>query len=94
MEDILDPSRNIDPMFRLSTLTDSQGGTQTVMNLHEKGDEYLMNDVTGQSAAVPKEQVVKVSVQPTSLMPGGFESVLTEEDFFSLIAFLVSPSVD
>ena len=93
IEDILDPSRNIDPMFRLSTLTDTKGATQTVMNLHERGDDYLMNDVSGQPVTLPKKQIASVSVESTSLMPGGFEA-LTEDDLFSLIALLVSRSAE
>jgi putative heme-binding domain-containing protein len=94
LEDILDPSRNIDPVFRLSTLTDINGATQTVMNLQERGTEYLMNDVSGLPLSTPKQHIKNVSVQSTSLMPGGFESALSEDDLFSLIAYLVSPSAE
>ena len=90
MEDILDPSRNIDPMFRLTTLTDAKGATQTVMNLHQQGEDYVMNDVIGQPVTLPKRQVANLSVQTTSLMPGGFEVALSEDDLFNVIAFLVS----
>ena len=90
MEDILDPSRAIDPIFRLTTVTDPQGGTQSGMNLQDLGETYRLTDLTGQVVTLPKHQVAKISPMETSLMPGGFETTLTADDFFSLIHFLVT----
>jgi putative heme-binding domain-containing protein len=92
MEDILDPSRNIDPSFRLSTVSTRQGDPQTVMNVQLQGEQYVMATITGQQVNLPKDQVVSVAPINTSLMPGVFESTLSEDDFFSLVKFLVVPT--
>ncbi|MEO6003177.1 MAG: hypothetical protein ABIZ04_07545, partial [Opitutus sp.] len=92
MEDILDPSRNIDPTFRLSTVTLRNGETRMGMNLQPQGDSLTLNDVAGQPITLAKHDVSSVVPVPTSLMPGVFETTLSQEDLFSLINYLISPA--
>ncbi|HUR57481.1 MAG TPA: c-type cytochrome, partial [Opitutaceae bacterium] len=89
VEDILDPSRNIDPAFRLSNLTLKNGETKSGLNLREQGDRVLLAEpATGQDIAIPRAKVVEITASPVSAMPPSFEALLSEQDLFDLIEYL------
>jgi putative membrane-bound dehydrogenase-like protein len=88
MEDILDPSRNVDPAFRVVTVTLKNGETHTGVNLREEGGAVVASDAAGKDVRFPKTQVASTKTERVSLMPQIFESAIPEEDFYHLIAFL------
>lgn len=92
VEDILDPSRNVDPAFRLVTVTLKNGETKSGLNLRDEGDRTLLTDpATQQPITLAKPDIAATAVSPVSAMPAIFESALSEKEFFDLIEFLRAP---
>lgn len=91
VEDILDPSRNVDPTFRLTTLTLKNGETKSGMNLREEAGRVLLRDPnSGEEIAVAKADVAETTPAAISPMPAAFETALKEQEFFDLVDFLRS----
>ncbi len=91
VEDILDPNRNVDPLFRLTTVTMKNGETKAGMNLRDEGERVVLRDpATAQDVTVLKRDVVETTPSGVSPMPAAFETVLSEQDFFDLLDFLRS----
>lgn len=94
VEDILDPSRNVDPAFRLNVVTLKNGETKSGINLREEGDRVLLRDPgTAQDVVVPKGEIKETAASPVSPMPAAFETVLSQQDFFDLLDYLRNPAV-
>jgi putative membrane-bound dehydrogenase-like protein len=92
-EDILDPSRNVDPAFRLVTLTLKSGETRSGMNHREEHGRVLLTDpATGRTADFSPGDVTAAVPAPISAMPAVFETLLTEPDLFDLVAYLRTPA--
>ena len=92
IEDILDPSRNIDPNFRLTTVTLKNGDTKSGLNLRTEGDVTLLRDpATNQDVTVPTADIQATASSPVSPMPAAFDTLLPEPDFFALVTYLRSP---
>jgi putative heme-binding domain-containing protein len=93
IEDILDPSRNVDPAFRLASVTLRNGETVGGMDLREEGSELRVVDpATGTERRFAKADVVSHAVLASSAMPAAFESALSEQEFHDLLAYLLRPS--
>ncbi len=93
VEDILDPNRNVDPAFRLTTVTLKSGEMKTGMNHRDAPDRIVLLDpATGQDIIVTRSDVREVTAATGSPMPAIFESTLSEPEFFDLIALLRSPA--
>jgi putative heme-binding domain-containing protein len=93
LEDILDPSRNIDPSFRLVTVTLKNGETKSGMNHRLEGDGVLLTDPgTGENIEIPRAEVADVSVTSLSAMPAAFETALSAPELLDVISFLGSPA--
>jgi putative heme-binding domain-containing protein len=93
IEDILDPNRNVDPAFRLASVTLRSGETRLGMNLREDAQAYHLTDPsTGREESVPKSQTTASGVGAGSPMPAVFENSMSEKDFFDLLAHLLRPT--
>jgi putative heme-binding domain-containing protein len=93
VEDILDPSRNVDPAFRLTSVTLKNGETKSGLNQRDQGDRVLLTDpATGQDVALAKSEIAELVPLPVSPMPATFETVLSEPELFDLIEFLRRPA--
>lgn len=91
VEDILDPSRNIDPGFRLTTVTLKSGETKGGFNLREQGDQVQLTDPsTGTEFSLPRSEVAETTPSPISPMPPTFETTLTSRELLDVIAYLRS----
>lgn len=89
-EDILDPNRNVDAHFRLTTLR-RQDGSRVAGFVAGEGPEVLtLLDGTGQAHWVLQSEVVGREVSALSLMPAGFGDLLSAEDFGNLAGWLLS----
>ncbi|MCX6956244.1 MAG: c-type cytochrome, partial [Verrucomicrobia bacterium] len=92
VEDILDPSRNVDPEFRLTAVTLKNGETKTGMNHRTEGDRVLWRDpATTQDVVVAKADVTEIVPSAVSPMPAAFETLLSEQDFADLLDYLRAP---
>lgn len=90
MEDILDPNRNVDPMFRQTAIETTEGQTFAGLNPRTEGALRVLTDATGKNVTIPVANVKSETQSKLSLMPVGFESAIPKQDFYDLIAFLLS----
>src|SRR5262249_40907521 len=69
LEDVLDPNRNVDQAFRLTTLTLKNGMIESGLLLKEEGEVLVLADAKGKEVRVPKKQVDEKVVSQISPMP-------------------------
>lgn len=92
IEDILDPNRNVDPLFRQTIIETSDGQTLAGLNAHEEGELLVLTDVTGKPVSVPRAKIKTQTQSKLSLMPPIFETTIAPADFNDLLGFLFSPA--
>jgi putative heme-binding domain-containing protein len=90
MEDILDPSRNVDRAFRTTLITMKDGDVETGLFRREEGELLVFAQSAGKEFSLPKKDVQSRRESETSLMPDNFSDILPVQDFNDLIAFLLS----
>jgi len=90
VEDILDPSRNVDPAFRVTLLTLKDGEVESGLIRREEGETVIIADSTGKEHSLPKSNIAERRPSQLSLMPDSFSQVIEPKDFNHLIAFLLS----
>jgi len=89
IEDMLDPSRNVDPAFRLTTLTLKNGESKSGLNLRIEEDRTLLRDpATNEDITVATADIKETIPLSISPMPAAYDSVLSENDFFALVGYL------
>ena len=90
LEDVLDPSRNVDAAFRQHVYQLRNGQTVAGLLRRTEGELVVVADSTGKEVSFPESQVRRSAVSGLSLMPGNFGEVIPPGDFNDLIAFLLS----
>jgi putative heme-binding domain-containing protein len=90
IEDVLDPSRNVDPTFRVTLFALKQGEAESGLIRREEGETVVIADATGKEKSIPKNEIVGRRESALSLMPDNFSEVIKPQDFNQLIAFLLS----
>ena len=90
MEDILDPNRNVDQTFRVTNLALKNGQIVTGLLLREEGEVLILADSQGKEIRVPRSSVEERSISPLSPMPANLVDQIAEDDFYRLMAFLLS----
>jgi putative heme-binding domain-containing protein len=93
LEDILDPNRNVDQAFRLTTLNLKSGQIRSGLLLKEEGQVYVLADDKGKEVRVAKEDVQEKSVSQISPMPADMAKSIPEKDFNDLLAYLLTQRV-
>jgi putative heme-binding domain-containing protein len=89
LEDILDPSRNVDQAFRATTLTLTNGQILSGLVLREEGAVIVLADAQGKEQRIPKETVEERVVSQLSPMPADFAEKLSEPELYNLLAYLL-----
>jgi putative heme-binding domain-containing protein len=89
LEDTLDPNRNVDHAFRATRLDLKDGRTLTGLLLREEGAVYVLADNLGKEQRVSKDDVDKKTTTNTSAMPTNLDTVMTETEYYHLLAFLL-----
>jgi putative heme-binding domain-containing protein len=89
-EDILDPNRNVDAHFHLHTFTMKDGLVMAGFLKAELGQMNVIADATGKEHRVSKQDIVKTSVSPISLMPPTFGQTMDEATFIDLLGYLLN----
>jgi putative heme-binding domain-containing protein len=92
VEDILDPNRNVDPLFRQTTLETTDGNFVLGANLRDQGNAIVLTDPTGKEVTIAKDRIKKQTASGLSLMPPIFESAIPAADFNDLLGYLLSPA--
>ncbi len=89
LEDLLDPSRNVDQAFRSTVLSTTDGRIINGLALREEGQVLVLADAQGKEVRVPMAEIAERSVSPLSPMPANLIDVLSEADFYQLLGFLL-----
>jgi putative heme-binding domain-containing protein len=90
MEDIFDPSRNVDQTLRTTNLALKDGQVVSGLLAREDGEVLVMVDAQGKEIRVPKSSVEDRKTSPLSPMPANLADQIDEDDFYRLMAFLLS----
>jgi putative heme-binding domain-containing protein len=90
IEDVLDPSRNVDTHFRIHEMTLRNGSTAMGYVRGEAGQVVLLVDAAGSEQRIAKGDIVTDKELPVSPMPSVFGQTLSEADFHALIGWLLS----
>lgn len=89
-EDVLDPNRNVDHVFRHSLITLSDGSVITGLLRRDEGAVIVVVDSAGRELTVEKASITRRTEADSSLMPEIFADLLPPADFHHLLAFLLS----
>lgn len=90
LESILDPSREIAPLFTLWSITTRSGQQIDAMLLHRDGSAMeVYVDATGVEIRIPEKEIVDRRIRKESLMPTGLVQGLTDQELRDLVAFLM-----
>ncbi len=90
MEDTLDPNRNVDQAFRLTTLNLRSGQVVSGLLLKEEGAILVLADAQGKEVRVPKNTVDEQSTSQLSPMPANFADLIPETEYYHLLAYLLT----
>lgn len=89
-EKILDPNRNVSEAFRNYTMTLKDGKVMSGLFRREEGEVIVLADVSGKEFSVPKNDIAEQKASKYTLMPDHFGEVLSQEEFNSLLQYLLS----
>jgi putative membrane-bound dehydrogenase-like protein len=89
-EDILDPHRAVDPMFRMHLVTQKDGTVHAGLIRRDDAGSLVLVNATGQEVTVAKDTIAKDDLAPVSLMPATFGLSIPEPDFHNLLAWLAA----
>ncbi|GAC1464018.1 MAG: hypothetical protein NVSMB9_02200 [Isosphaeraceae bacterium] len=90
LEDVVNPSRNVDQAFRATSLGLKDGRVVSGLFLREEGEILIVADAQGKEVCVPRDSVEERSISPLSPMPPNFADQIPRKDFLRLIAYLLS----
>jgi putative heme-binding domain-containing protein len=89
-EDLLAPSRNVDPAFRMTTLVLTNGLSRQGLLRREEGSQLVLVDNKGEEFRVNAADVEERVTSSASLMPDNVAEALTEAEFYNLLGWLLS----
>ncbi len=89
LEDVLDPSRNVDPAFRTTLIQTTDGQVISGLLLREEGGVLIFADKEGKEVRVAESDVDERKVIPLSPMPANVSELVGDKDFYHLIGFLL-----
>lgn len=89
-EDVLNPNRNVDRVFRYSILTLKSGDVLTGLFRREEGQQVVYVDGSGKEFTISKPEIAERRDSESSLMPENFSDLLKPDEFANLMAFLLS----
>ncbi|WP_240907255.1 PVC-type heme-binding CxxCH protein [Paludisphaera rhizosphaerae] len=94
LEDVLDPNRNVDQMFRTTVLALKDGRVVSGMLLREEGKVLVIADSQGKETRVPADEVEERKIVQLSPMPGDLAQQIPEAEFYNLISYLLGRRED
>ena len=89
LEDILDPSRNVDRAFHMNVITLKSGAVVAGLPRREEGAQLVLADAAGQESRVAKSEIAARKETETSLMPPTFGETIPPAELNDLLAFLL-----
>ena len=89
LEDTLDPNRNVDQAFRVTTLALKDGRIVSGLLLRQDGEVLVLADAQGQEVRVPASNVEDRKLSQLSPMPANLADQVEEADFHDLLTYLL-----
>jgi len=89
-EKILDPNRNISESFRTYNIVMKNGKQETGLYRRTEGEVIVFADNSGKEFKISKKDMKSYTPSQYTLMPDQFRHVLSEEEFSSLMEYLLS----
>ncbi len=90
LENILFPSRTIDPQFVTYSARTTDGDDVTGLLVEKTDQQVVLKDLSRQLVRLPAAKVARLAAQTVSAMPEGLLSALTAQDSADLLAFLAA----
>ncbi|WP_165250835.1 PVC-type heme-binding CxxCH protein [Paludisphaera soli] len=90
LEDVLDPNRNVDQMFRTTILALADGRVVSGLLLREEGQVLVLADAQGKEVRVSKDEVEERKVVQLSPMPADLAQQIPDAEFYDLMSYLLS----
>ena len=88
IESLLEPSRQIVEGYRTTIIRTRDGQIVTGILKQRDLETWTLVDASGQSRAIPVDQIEEQSESPQSLMPQGIARLLSPEQLTDLVAYL------
>ncbi|MFM8986834.1 MAG: c-type cytochrome, partial [Planctomycetia bacterium] len=89
LEDILDPNRNVDEAFRMTTIVTTDGRSVAGLKLRDEGGEVVLADAAGREIRIPNAAIEETVVGRLSPMPSNVVEQVGEENLPHLLAYLL-----
>jgi len=90
LEDVLDPSRNIDGAFRTTQIVTTEGRILSGLLLRTDGQVLVLADAEGKEVRIPTTEIDQQVHTNLSPMPANVTELVPEGEFYHLVAFLLS----
>ncbi|WP_437222050.1 PVC-type heme-binding CxxCH protein [Planctomicrobium sp. SH661] len=90
VESILEPSREIGPLYAQHLVQSADGRTVAGLWINRGPGQMQLITSKGETISIPEDQIEDHRISDQSLMPTRLEQSLTVADFRDLIAFLLS----
>jgi len=90
IEDVLDPNRNVDVAFLITTIVMDSGKVYTGLARREEGATLVLVDNKGKEFSLPKDAIEEQSKTKLSLMPENVSELMSPQEFHNLVAFLLT----
>jgi putative heme-binding domain-containing protein len=89
-EQVLQPSKVLDPQWQFTTVTVAKGEAKSGFVAARDDDEMTLKMAGGVTVKIPSKEIVTTTTQRVSLMPEGLLQNLTAQEAADLIEFLSS----
>ncbi|MBU6275972.1 MAG: c-type cytochrome [Planctomycetes bacterium] len=90
VEDVLDPNRNVDVAFRVTTILTTGGRVLAGIVTHETPDALVCVDQQGKEFAVARTEIDERRPSALSLMPANFHEAVPPDGMRDLLAYLLA----
>ena len=89
LEDILDPNRNVDPAFMLTTIRTQDGNNVSGIGARSEDGFVVLTDPSGQTHRIPEATISEQIPSHFSMMPAAYGTLIPGNDLFDLVEFLL-----
>lgn len=90
LEDVLDPNRNVDANFHTTVYALASGKIVVGQFRRREGNSDIVVDSKGKEIVIPRAEIEERKRTKTSIMPANVASQLKPNDFYDLVAYLLS----
>ena len=90
LDQILAPSKVIDPQWKLTTVELKNGGSKIGFIAASTATGMTLKQAGGMTEEIPTAQIAKTTTLPTSMMPEGLLQALTSQEAADLLEYLDS----